>query len=168
MKTTNQTQGKSTLVKRTRKSVIYFGILSVLFITSSFGKNAADQQNNEELTVSTLNVGTNLNSTTLTKPEIVIESESEATETISVIAIDYVKPLIEIIKENEQIIESNEEFDFDSYFGRSIDDIMLENEMIIESNRTDELFPLNLELINNFSGENREGFIIKSNEALKS
>lgn len=168
MKTTNQTQEKSTLVQTTRKSILYFGILSVMFITSSFGKNATDQQNNEELTVSTLNVGTNLNSTTLTKPEIVIESESDVTETIAVITIDYVKPLIEIVKENEQIIESKEEFDFDSYFGRSIDDIMLENEMIIESDRTDESFPLNLKLINNFSGENREGFIIKSNEALKS
>ncbi|MBN8643421.1 MAG: hypothetical protein J0L86_16540 [Flavobacteriales bacterium] len=168
MKTTNQTQEKSTLVNRTRKSVIYFGILSVLFITSSFGKNAADQQNSEELTVNTLSVVANLNSTTLTKPEIVIESESELTETIAVITTDYVKPMIETIKENEQIIESKEEFDFDSYFGRSIDEIMLENEMIIESDRTDESFPLNLELINNYSGENREGFIIKSNEALKS
>ena len=168
MKTTNQKQEKSTLVNRTRKSVIYFGILSVLFITSSFGKNAADQQNSEELTVNTLSVVTNLNSTTLTKPEIVIESESELTETIAVITTDYVKPMIETIKENEQIIESKEEFDFDSYFGRSIDEIMLENEMIIESDRTDESFPLNLELINNYSGENREGFIIKSNEALKS
>lgn len=168
MKTTNQKQEKSTLVNRTRKSVIYFGILSVLFITSSFGKNAADQQNSEELTVNTLSVVTNLNSTTLTKPEIVIESESELTETIAVITTDYVKPMIETIKENEQIIESKEEFDFNSYFGRSIDEIMLENEMIIESDRTDESFPLNLELINNYSGENREGFIIKSNEALKS
>lgn len=168
MKTTNQTQEKSTLVNRTRKSVIYFGILSVLFITSSFGKNATDQQNNEELIVNTLSVVANLNSTTLTKPEIVIESESELTETIAVITTDYVKPMIETIKENEQIIESKEEFDFDSYFGRSIDEIMLENEMIIESDRTDESFPLNLELINNYSGENREGFIIKSNEALKS
>jgi len=168
MKTTNQTQGKSNLVNITRKSVMCFGILSVLFITSSFGKNAADQQNSEELTVNTLSVVTNLNSTTLTKPEIVIESESELTETIAVITTDYVKPMIETIKENEQIIESKEEFDFNSYFGRSIDEIMLENEMIIESDRTDESFPLNLELINNYSGENREGFIIKSNEALKS
>lgn len=167
MKTTNQTQGKSILVNITRKSVMCFGILSVLFITSSFGKNAADQQNSEELTVNTLSVVTNLNSTTLTKPEIVIESESELTETIAVIATDYVKPMIETLKENEQIIESKEEFDFESYFGRSIDEIMLENEMIIESDRIDEAFPLNLELINNYSGENREGFIIKSNETLK-
>lgn len=168
MKTTNQTQGKATFVQTTRKSILYFGILSVLFITSSFGKNAADQQNYEELTVNTLSASTNLNSATLTKPEIVIESESEVTETIAVIASDYVKPMIETIKENEKIIESKEEFDFDSYFGRSVDEIMLENEMIIESDRNDESFPLNLELINNYSGENREGFIIKSNEALKS
>lgn len=168
MKTTNQTQEKATFVQTTRKSILYFGILSVLFITSSFGKNAADQQNYEELTVNTLSASTNLNSATLTKPEIVIESESEVTETIAVIASDYVKPMIETIKENEKIIESKEEFDFDSYFGRSVDEIMLENEMIIESDRNDESFPLNLELINNYSGENREGFIIKSNEALKS
>ncbi len=168
MKTTNQSQEKSTLVQTTRKSVIYFGILSVLFITSSFGRNAIDQQNNDYQAESTFMAESNATATMLTKPAITIESESELTETIAVLTIDYVKPMIETIKENEQIIESKEEFDFDTYLGRNIDEIMLENEMIIESDRTDETFPLNMKLINNYSGENREGFIIKSDEALKS
>lgn len=168
MKTTNQSQEKSNLAQTTKKSVIYFGILFAMFVTSSFGKSASNQQNNEELSANAFTIESNLTSISLAKPEVVIESESELTETIAVLAIDYVKPMIETIKENEQIIESKEEFDFESCFGRSIDEIMLENEMIIESDRTDESFPLDLELINNYSGENRDGFIIKSNEALKS
>lgn len=168
MKTTNQSQEKSTLVQKTRKSVIYFGILSVVFITSSFGRNAIDQQNNDYQMENALMAESNATSIVLSKPAVTIESESELSATISVIATDYVKPMIETIKENEQIIESKEEFDFDSYFGRSIDEIMLENEMIIESDRTDETFPLNMKLINNYSGENREGFPIKRSEDLKS
>ncbi|HLP63605.1 hypothetical protein [Flavobacterium sp.] len=168
MKTTNQTQGKSNLLNITRKSVMYFGILSIVFITSSFGRNAIDQQNNVDQMESTLVAESNATTVVLSKPTVVIESESELAESIVIITADYVKPMIETIKENEQIIESKEEFDFDSYFGRSIDEIMLENEMIIESDRTDESFPLDLELINNYSGENREGFIVKRNEALKS
>jgi phosphohistidine swiveling domain-containing protein len=168
MKTTNQSQEKSTLVQKTTKLLMYFGILSALFITTSFGRNAVDQQNNDELKGNSVSVEANLHSSSLSKPEIVIESESELTETIAVIATDYVKPMIETLKENEQIIESKEEFDFESYFGRSIDEIMLENEMIIESDRIDEAFPLDMKLINNYSGENREGFQIKSGEALKS
>lgn len=168
MKTTNQSQEKSTLVQKTRNLAINFGVLSILFITSSFGRSAIDQQNIDYQAESTFMTESNATTTVLSKPAIAIESESELTETIAVLTIDYVKPMIETIKENEQIIESKEEFDFESYFGRSIDEIMLENEMIIESDRNDEAFPLNMKLINNYSGENREGLLIKSDEALKS
>lgn len=170
MKTTNQTQERNTFKSVTVKSIFYLGIVSMMFITSSFGNYAVTEQQSAESDYSAhdLDVENNFRSVVLTKPVITPESESDLSETISAIASDYEQPIIEVIKENESIIESKEEFDFTNYLGRSIEEIILENEMIIESNGTDQEFPLDFKLIDNYSGENKQGLILKNRNTLKS
>lgn len=169
MKTTNQTQQQNVFRTVTGKSIFYLGILSMVFVTSSFGNYAeTDQQAVSEYATHDLDVENNFRSVVLAKPATAVESESELTETISTIASNYEQPIVEVIKENESIIESEEQFDFTDYFGRTIEEIILENEMIIESNGTDAEFPLDFKLIDNYAGENKEGFILKNKSAFKS
>ena len=99
---------------------------------------------------------------------MMLDSESDIANSIATVSTNYTKPILETISENEQIIESSEDFNLPIYSGRTIDEIILENEMIIESNRIDDVFPLNMYLINTSSAENRDGIILKNNSELKS
>jgi len=170
MKTTNQTQEQNTFKSVSGKSIFLVVIFSILFITTSFGNYAEKEQQNyaNENSTNDLDSENSFTSVVLAKPTMVAESENELSETILEIISNYEKPFVEIIKENESIIESKEEFDFTAIFGTSIDEIILENEMIIESNLGNEEFPLDLELINNYSSLNREAFLIKTKNSYKS
>lgn len=169
MKTTNQTQQQNVFRTVTAKSIFYLGILSMVFVTSSFGNYAeTDQQAVSEYSTHDLDIENNFRSVVLTKPATATVSESELSETISAVASDYEQPIVEVIKENESIIESKEEFDYTNYLGRTIEEIILENEMIIESNGTDAEFPLDFQVIDNYSGQNKEGFILKNKNTFKS
>jgi hypothetical protein len=170
MKTTNQIQKKTNFSSVTQKSILYFGMVSMMFLTSSFGsvKVIEDQNFDTEVVSGALQSDSSVCKNILSKPTVAVESESEQKEVLSVLSANYEKPLMEVIIENESIIESKEAFDFDAIFGRSIDEIILENEMIIESTRSDEEFPLDFELINSFSGMNREAFLIKNTNSYKS
>ncbi len=170
MKTTNQIQENNNFRSVTQKSIVYFGMVSMLFLTSSFGSIVIieDQNFDTEVVSSSLQSDASVSTKNLSKPTVGVESETEQKEVLSVLSSNYEKPLMEVITENESIIESKEAFDFDSIFGRSIDEIILENEMIIESTRSDEEFPLDFELINSFSGMNREAFLIKNKNSYKS
>ncbi len=165
MKTTNQNNRSIHL-----SAIFYSAIASVLFVTSSFASvSLADQQALE--TESNLVVASNtsfITKSTISKPEINSDSDNDITNAVATIATDYIKPIIETISENEQIIESAEDFNLPIYSGRTIDEIILENEMIIESNQIDDVFPLNRLLINTSSVENRQGIILKNNSELKS
>jgi hypothetical protein len=165
MKTTNQNNRSIHL-----STIFYSAIVSTLFVTSSFASVAlADQQALE--TESNLVVASNtsfITKSTISKPEMSADSESDIANSIATVSTNYTKPIIETITENEQIIESTEDFDLPIYSGRTIDEIILENEMIIESNRIDDVFPLNMYLINTSSAENRDGIILKNNSELKS
>ena len=170
MKTTNQIQENNNFRSVTQKSIICFGLVSMMFLTSSFGSVGIMEDQNFDMEVSSGSVQSDSSVRTiiLSKPAVGVESESEQKEVLAALSSNYEKPLVEVIQENEAIIESKEAFDYDSIFGRSIDEIILENEMIIESDRSDEEFPLDFELINSFSGMNREAFIIKNKNSYKS
>lgn len=170
MKTTNQIQKKTNFSSVTQKSILYFGMVSMMFLTSSFGSVEVieDQNFDTEVVSGALQPDSSVCKNILSKPTVAVESESEQKEVLSVLSANYEKPLMEVIIENESIIESKEAFDFDAIFGKSIDEIILENEMIIESTRSDEEFPLDFELINSFSGMNREAFVIKNKNSYKS
>ncbi len=166
MKTTNQNTRTINL-----RTVIYSGILSVAVIASSFAKDAlADQQlvEVEDNTLVSSYTSPKNETTKVNKPSIGVDSAQELAELTAPIAVDYTKPIVEVIVENEQIIESTADFDLPIYSGRTIDEVILENEMIIESNKTEDVFPLNLYLINNPSVENRNGIISKNNSEFRS
>lgn len=166
MKTTNQNTRTINL-----RTVIYSGILSVAVIASSFAKDAlADQQlvEVEDNTLVSSYTSPKNETNKVNKPSIGVDSAQELAEITAPIAVDYTKPIVEVIVENEQIIESTADFDLPIYSGRTIDEVILENEMIIESNKTEDVFPLNLYLINNPSVENRNGIISKNNSEFRS
>lgn len=165
MKTTNQNNRPIYL-----STIFYSAIVSTLFVASSFANvSLNDQQGleNENNLVVVSNTSY-ASSTTISKPEMTSDSESEIANSVATISVDYIKPILETISENEQIIESTEDFNLPIYSGRTIDEIILENEMIIESNRIDDVFPLNMYLINTSSAENRDAIILKNNSELKS
>lgn len=165
MKTTNQNNRSIHL-----SAIFFSAIASALFVTSSFAnvslndQQALETENNLEIV---LNASFSASSA-ISKPEMSADSEIEIANSVATISADYVKPILETISENEQIIESSEDFNLPIYSGRTIDEIILENEMIIESNQIDDFFPLNRNLINTNSVENREGVILKNNSELKS
>jgi hypothetical protein len=160
MKTTNQNNSKNNF-----RTILYSGIVTTLFVATSFAKvSEMDQQVIESESILTSLIC----SATIAKPEINLDSENEIKNSVALIASSYVKPIEETIIENEQIIESKEDFNLPIYSGRTIDEIILENEMIIESNRVDDTFPLNSYLMNNSSVDNRNGIIVKNNSELKS
>lgn len=165
MKTTNQNNKSNNF-----STIFYSVVASTLFVTGLFANvTLHDQQTFEmENNYVTASNSSFVISPTISKPELSTDSESDIANSIAAIATDYVKPVLETISENEQIIESNEDFNLPIYSGRTIDEIILENEMIIESNQIDDVFPLNMYLINTSSAENREGIILKNNSELKS
>ncbi len=165
MKTTNQNNRPIHL-----STIFYSAIASTLFVASSFANVSLNDQQNFE-TENNLVVVSNTSfssSSIISKPEMMLDSESDIANSIATVSTNYIKPILETITENEQIIESTEDFNLPIYSGRTIDEIILENEMIIESNRIDDVFPLNMYLINTSSVENKDGIILKNNSELKS
>ena len=165
MKTTNQNNRPIYL-----STIFYSAIVSTLFVASSFANVSLNDQQGLE-NENNLVIASNASyasSTTISKPEMTSDYEIDIANSVATISVDYIKPILETISENEQIIESTEDFNLPIYSGRTIDELILENEMIIESNQIDDVFPLNMYLINSSSLENREGVILKNNSELKS
>jgi hypothetical protein len=152
-----------------KKSIIYLGILSTVLVnTLSANEIISDQQNIENEIVRTeskSNLISNSNSL-LEKPEIKFESESKIKESIAVISSNYVKSIEEVIEENKKIIESQEEEYLPLNLGFSVEEIIHLDNQIIESTISNEVYPLDFEVINSKKAINTYEF--KCKEVLKS
>lgn len=152
-----------------KKSIIYLGILStVLLNTMSANEIILDQQNIENDIVRTESKS-NLNlisNSKIEKPEIKFESESKIKKSIAVISSNYVKSIEEVIEENKKITESPEEEYLPLNLGLSIEEMINLDNQIIESTISNEVYPLNFEVINSKQAINTYEF--RSKEALKS
>lgn len=121
---------------------------------------AKEQQNQEvEFAPSQTNSDMNLISSSetkigiLNKPEVILDSQSKIIESVSTISTNYKKSIEEIIAEDKKIIESNEEAYLPLYYDSTIEEEIKLNNQIIESNLSDEVYPLDFDLINKLSSE---------------
>lgn len=152
-----------------KKSIIYLGILSTVLVnTLSASEIILDQQNIENDIVRTESK-TSLalvSNSQIEKPEVVFESDSKIKEAIAVISSNYVKSIEEIIEENKKITESPEEEYLPLNLGLSIEEVIYFDNQIIESTISNDVYPLNFEVIN--SKQIKNNFEFRNKEALKS
>lgn len=154
-----------------KKSIIYLGILStVLLNTMSANEIILDQQNIENDIVRTESKSKSnfnlISNSKIEKPEIKFESESKIKESIAVISSKYVKSIEEVIEENKKITESPEEEYLPLNLGLSIEEMINLDNQIIESTISNEVYPLDFEVINSKQAINTYEF--RSKDALKS
>lgn len=152
------------------KSIIYLGLLSAMFINSSFAGNVASEQQNLETEFSRVETTSGLNSVSnsnLQKPMVNLESESEIKESVAVLSSNYKKSIEETIEDDKKITESQEVPFQPLYLGTTIEDIIRIDNQIIESTLFNEVAPLDFELINK-SKSALNNFEFKSKDALKS
>lgn len=143
------------------KSIIILGILAVMFTNPSHATTIAKEQQNQEVEFapSQTNSDMNLISSSetkigiLNKPEVILDSQSKIIESVSTISTNYKKSIEEIIAEDKKIIESNEETYLPLYYDSTIEKEIKLNNQIIESNLSNEVYPLDFDLINKLSSE---------------
>jgi hypothetical protein len=143
------------------KSIIILGILAVMFTNASHAKTIAKEQQGQEVEFaqSQSNFDMNLISSSetklgiLNKPEVILDSQSKITESVSTISTNYKKSIEEIIAEDKKNVESKEEAYQPLYYGRTLEEEIRLDNQIIESNLSDEVYPLNFDLINKLSSE---------------
>jgi hypothetical protein len=88
-------------------------------------------------------------------------------ESLEIISSHYKKSIEEIIKEDKQITESKEELFQPLSIEPTIEDYIRMNNQIIDSTLSDEVYPLDFELINQ-SNKVSNNYDYKIYEALKS
>ena len=157
-----------------KTKIIYLGILTAMFINSSFAKTVTKEQQNsdsnfiKEESVSGLNL---VSDTTLKKPSMNFELSTNEVKSITVLSSNYEKPINEIIEEDKKIIESPEEIYQPLYLDTTIQDIIKLNNEIIESPITNEVHPLDFNMVKKVSiptkNENISS-IIHNKSAIKS
>lgn len=150
-----------------KKSIIYLGILSTVLInTMSANGIALEQQNTENDVIVTTSKSNLTSNPSIEKPEIKFESEENIKESVAMIASHYVKSIEEVIEENKKITESHEDEYLPLNVGFSLEEIIKLDNQIIESTISNEVYPLDFEVINNKQVINT--FEIRNKEALKS
>ena len=154
-----------------KKTIIYLGILASLFATPSFANAIElDQQNLETEVLKTEskmynNVTSGIN---LSKPAIVLESEEQIVKSIAVVSSHYKRSNEEIILEDKKITESQNDLYLPLTIEPTVEDYIKLDNQIIESTITNEVVPIDLELINQPTNKMANSFDFKAKEVLKS
>ena len=128
-----------------KSTIVYLGILATMFVNTTVANGIAkeDQNLDQDATELNLNSVTATFETTLKKPEVASESEVSFTG----IVVNTVKSFEEIIEEDKNITEYKDEFYYPLILDRTIEEVIQEDNQIIESTMTNEVFPLDFELI---------------------
>ena len=131
-----------------KTTFIYLGILVAIFnnaaATNNFDHQASFHKSEEAKATTVLNTFDDC----LKKPIIEDTSVSDFTDSILVLSEKHTPSIEEIITENNKIIESNIEDFLTALNDRDIIEVIKEDNQIIESTITNEVFPLNFEIIN--------------------
>jgi hypothetical protein len=152
-----------------KKSIIYLGIFASMCINTSYAKTVELDQQSIGTEVSRTESNSDLNVTSennLSKPIVNIESEGKLTESIEIISSHYKKTIEEIIKIDQKITDYNEPIYQPLSIEPTIEDYIRLNNQIIDSNSTNEISPINLELIEQ-SNKVTNNFEFKADEAIK-
>ncbi|MES2746959.1 MAG: hypothetical protein V4648_01195 [Bacteroidota bacterium] len=140
-----------------KTTTIYLGVLTTLFSTFTFATTIERDDQNVETEVTRTNVINNSDVTTsdLKKPVLNLEDEIKFMDSIATFSVENQKVIVNTILENERIIESQEEINPSLFFDRSIEEIIKEDNQIIESNLVNEMYPLDFELIKRYENANK-------------
>ena len=152
-----------------KKSIIYLGIFASMCINTSYAKTVELDQQSIGTEVSRTESNSDLNVTSennLSKPIVNIESEGKLTESIEIISSHYKKTIEEIIKIDQKITDYNEPIYQPLSIEPTIEDYIRLNNQIIDSNSTNEISPINFELIEQ-SNKVTNNFEFKADEAIK-
>lgn len=143
------------------KSIIILGILAVMFTNASHANTVAKEQQGQEVEFVQSQSSFEMNLVSLSetkvgvlnKPEVTLDSQSKIEEAVSVISTNYKKSIEEVIAEDKKITESKEEVYQPLYYGRTVEEVIRQDNQIIESDLSDEVYPLDFDLINKLSNE---------------
>jgi hypothetical protein len=143
------------------KSIIILGVLAVMFTNTSHANAVAKEQQGQEVEFAKAESNLEMNLVSLSesktgvlsKPEVILESQSKIEEAVSVISTNYKKSLEEVIADDKKITESKEEVYQPLYYGRTVEEVIKQDNQIIESDLSDEYYPLDFDLINKISNE---------------
>lgn len=134
------------------KSIIYLGVLSVMFINTVTAKNVIRDHQNFKTEFSKVELNSNYSKVSnfnIHKPLVNLESELEIQKSIASISSNYKKSIEQTIEDNKKITQSQEITFQPLYLETSIEDVIRINNQIIESTISDDSAPLDFELINN-------------------
>lgn len=152
-----------------KKSIIYLGIFASMCINTSYAKALELEQQSIGTEVSRTESNSDLTATSeknLSKPIVTLESERKVMESIEMISSHYKKTIEEIIEVDQKITDYNEPIYQPLSIEPTIEDYIRLNNQIIDSNNTNEILPINFELIEQ-SNKVSYNFEFKANESIK-
>lgn len=132
-----------------KSTIVYLGILATMFVNTTVANGIAkeDQNFDQVATETNLASGTTTSEVTLKKQEV--NSESEIIFTDLVVNTSNKKTIEEIIEEDKKITEFQDE-DSQPLYTYTTQEVINENNQIIESTLTNDVYPLDFELIKNY------------------
>ncbi len=153
-----------------KKSIVYLGILASMFVNSSFAKAVEFDQQIVETEVSRTDPKTDFNlsvENNLSKPKVNLESEERLMVSTEVISTHYKKSIEIIVEEDKKITENQAQLDQSFLIEPTIENYIQLNNQIIESIPSNEVYPIDFDLINQ-SNKMSTNFELQTKEALKS
>lgn len=133
-----------------KSTTLYLGIFATLVSTFTFANATErnDQNETAEITPNNVIVSSIVNNGDLKKQVVHIEDEIKFMDSLALYVPENQQAIENIIEENKKITESQEEIVQPLYINQTIEEVIKEDNQIIESNLVDETFPLDFELIN--------------------
>jgi len=136
-----------------KSTIIYLGVLATMFVNTTVAKEIAKDDQNQNFdqatTESILESEVTTFETTLKKPEVNSESDVNYTDLVMNTANNNSSPEA-IIEEDKKITEFNDEYMYPLILDRTMEEVIQEDNQIIESTRTNEVYPLDFELIRQY------------------
>ncbi len=133
-----------------KSTIVYLGILATMFVNTTVANGIAKEDQNQNFdqvtTASNLDAATTTFEITLKKPEVTSELEVSFTDLVT----NPTKSMDEIIEEDKKITEFQDEDYQPLVDDTAIEEVIKEDNQIIESTLSDEVFPLDFELIKKY------------------
>lgn len=128
-----------------KTTIAYLGILATMFVNTAVANEIVKDQNFDQAAIES-NLDSVQNTIEVTLKKQVVNSESEFIFTD--IAIN--RTIEEIIEEDKKITEFQDEDAQQLIFATTLEEVIKENNQIIESTLTNEAYPLDFELIKKY------------------
>ncbi len=139
-----------------KTTIIYLGILATMFVNTTVANEITRENQNQYFEQVTTELNFILDSTSnnkeivLKKPVVISESEFNFIESDLNHSNKDTKSIVEIIEEDKKITDYKDEYINPLILNKTIEEEIIEGNQIIESSLTNEVFPLDFELIKKY------------------